>query len=73
MDQPFALQPEVLRRAAALLLLGLEALVLARQESNGTVGHRVRIGPFYDQARINTAKERLKRNGINYKLIRVTG
>ncbi len=58
---------------AALLLLGLEAFIVAREESNGTVGHRVRIGPFYDHARINTAKERLKSNGINYKLIRVTG
>ncbi|ASJ70414.1 SPOR domain-containing protein [Granulosicoccus antarcticus] len=58
---------------AALLLLGMEAFIVARGESNGTIGHRVRIGPFYDQARINSAKERLKRNGINYKLIRVTG
>ncbi len=58
---------------AALLLLGLEAFIVAREESNGTIGHRVRIGPFYDQARITTTKERLKRNGINYKLIRVTG
>ena len=58
---------------AALMLLGLEAFIVAREESNGSIGHRVRIGPFYDQARINTAKERLKSHGINYKLIRVTG
>jgi cell division protein FtsN len=58
---------------AALLLLGLDAFIVAREESNGSIGHRVRIGPFYDQSRINMAKERLKRNGINYKLIRVTG
>ena len=58
---------------ASLLLLGLEAVIVPRQDSNGNIGHRVRIGPFFDQERITTAKERLKRNGINYKLIRVTG
>ncbi|NND92491.1 MAG: hypothetical protein HKN42_16650 [Granulosicoccus sp.] len=58
---------------AALLLHGLEAFVVVRHDVNGVAGHRVRIGPFFEQARINTAKERLKRKGINYKLIRVTG
>ncbi len=58
---------------ASLLLLGLESTIVPRQESNGLVGHRVRIGPFFDQERITTAKERLKRSGISYKLIRVTG
>ncbi len=58
---------------ASLLLLGLEAVIVPRQDNNGVIGHRVRIGPFFDQERISTAKERLKRHGINYKLIRVTG
>jgi len=58
---------------ASLLLLGLEAVIVPRQDSNGVIGHRVRIGPFFDQERISAAKERLQRNGINYKLIRVTG
>lgn len=58
---------------AALMLLGLEAFIVVRQDSNGATGHRVRIGPFFDQNKVNNAKQRLKRNGINYKLIRVTG
>ncbi|MGQ7847820.1 SPOR domain-containing protein [Granulosicoccus sp. 3-233] len=58
---------------ASLLLLGLESTIVPRQDNNGVIGHRVRIGPFFDQERISIAKERLKRNGISYKLIRVTG
>lgn len=58
---------------ATLLLLGLEATIFPRQDSNGDIGYRVRIGPFFDKDRVTVAKERLKRNGINYKLIRIAG
>lgn len=58
---------------AAVLLLGLEAFIVVREDSDGTLGHRVRIGPFFDQVKVSDAKQRLQRGGINYKLIRVTG
>lgn len=67
-------QPEDAERArAAVLLLGLEAFIVVRQDSSGAAGHRVRIGPFFDQAKITDVKKRLHRGGIDYKLIRVTG
>ncbi|MFT4729140.1 MAG: cell division protein FtsN [Granulosicoccus sp.] len=58
---------------AALLLLGLDAFIVVRKDSDGSTGHRVRIGPFFDQDKVTNAKKRLQKGGINYKLIRVTG
>lgn len=66
-----AVQAEQAR--AAVLLLGLDAFIVVRQDSNGARGHRVRIGPYFDQGKVTEAKNRLKKAGINYKLIRVTG
>lgn len=56
-----------------LLRLGLEAIIVVRQDSRGTVGHRVRVGPFFDQAGLSAARTRLKNGGIRYQTIRVTG
>lgn len=68
------IQPDDAQQArAVVLLLGLEAFIVVRKESNGATGHRVRIGPFFDKAKITTAKKRLQKGGISYKLIRVTG
>lgn len=58
---------------AALMLLDLESFIAVREDSSGAVGYRVRIGPFLDQDRLTRAKQRLRSNNINYKLIRVTG
>lgn len=69
----FPRSTEAEQTRAALLLLGLEAFIVVRKDSDGSTGHRVRIGPFFDQAKVANAKKRLQRGGINYKLIRVTG
>jgi cell division protein FtsN len=61
------------RSRAALLLLGLDAFIVVRQDNNGIAGYRVRIGPYHELPGVNDVKERLRRNRINYKLIRVTG
>ncbi|MEE9319220.1 MAG: SPOR domain-containing protein [Granulosicoccus sp.] len=61
------------RARAAVLLLGLEAFIVTRQDSVGATGHRVRIGPFFDQERLTNAKKRLRDGNIPYEIIRVTG
>lgn len=58
---------------AQVLLLGLEAFIVTRQEPNGNVGHRVRVGPFVDQSRMVEAKQRLRQGNVRYEIIRVTG
>ena len=69
----FPRSSEAEQTRAALLLLGLEAFIVVRKDSNGSTGHRVRIGPFFDQVNVTNTKKRLQKGGINYKLIRVTG
>lgn len=61
------------RARIELLRLGLDAIVVIRQDSSGAIGHRVRVGPFYDQAGLSAARTRLKNGGIRYQTIRVTG
>lgn len=61
------------RMRAAVLMLGFEAFIVERQDATGTVGHRVRIGPFFDQSRLTEAKKRLRRGNVSYDIIRVTG
>ncbi len=58
---------------AQVLLLGLDAFIVTRQEANGGVGHRVRVGPFIDQSRMIEAKKRLRQGKVAYDIIRVTG
>ena len=61
------------RMRAAVLMLGFEAFIVKRQDASGVVGHRVRIGPFFDQNRLTEAKKRLRRANVPYDIIRVTG
>jgi len=61
------------RMRAALLMLGFEAFIVKRQDASGQTGHRVRIGPFFDQGRLTEAKKRLRRGNVAYDIIRVTG
>ena len=61
------------RRRAAVLLLGLEAFIVQRQNAEGVTGHRVRIGPFFDHSRLTEAKKRLRRGSVKYDIVRVTG
>jgi len=69
----FASAAEAEQRRAAVLLLGLEAFVVERQNADGVSGHRVRIGPFFDQNRLIEAKKRLRRGSVAYDIVRVTG
>ena len=64
---------EAERARAVVLLLGLDAFIVTRRGSDGTTGHRVRIGPFFDSARLAEAKQKLSDGNIDYELIRVTG
>lgn len=61
------------QRRAQVLLLGLDAFIVTRQEADGDVGHRVRVGPFVDQSRMIEAKKRLRQGNVPYDIIRVTG
>lgn len=61
------------RMRASILLLGLEAFIVTRQEASGALGHRVRIGPFHDHDRLTEAKMRLRRGDVAYEIVRVTG
>lgn len=58
---------------AQVLLLGLEAFIVTREEADGSTAHRVRVGPYYDEHLLTEAKKRLKRGSINYEIVRVTG
>jgi len=64
---------EAERMRAQVLLLGLEAFIVTREEANGGVGHRVRVGPFDDQNSMVDAKRRLRKGKVLYDIIRVTG
>ena len=64
---------EAERARAAVLLLGLEAFIVTRQDPSGATGHRVRIGPFFDRGRLTEAKKRLRAAQVPYDIIRVTG
>ena len=64
---------EAERARAAVLLLGLEAFIVTRQDPSGATGHRVRIGPFFDRGRLTEAKKRLRGAQVRYEIIRVTG
>ena len=64
---------EAERARAAVLLLGLEAFIVTRQDPSGATGHRVRIGPFFDRGRLTDAKKRLRGAQVPYDIIRVTG
>ena len=58
---------------AQVLLLGLDAFIVTRVEADGATAHRVRVGPYFDQNLLTEAKKRLRRGGINYEIVRVTG
>lgn len=59
------------RARAAVMMLGLDAFIVVRQDNAGSLGHRVRVGPFHDQSRLLDARERLRTDGIPYQMIRI--
>jgi len=64
-------QAEAMR--AEVLMLGLQAFVVQREEPGGAIRHRVRVGPYKALELLTEAKKRLKRGGISYEIVRVTG
>lgn len=55
---------------ARLALLGVESLIQTAQ-ANGSVFHRVRIGPIENLNELNRLRTRLRQNGIEYQVIPV--
>lgn len=58
---------------SALRSMGLESFIVVRPGENGNFDHRVRIGPFLEQSRLDATRNKLRNTGINPKLIRVKG
>jgi len=56
-----------------VLKLGLQAFVIEREEPGGRIRHRVRVGPYKELGLLTEAKKRLRRGGISYEIVRVTG
>lgn len=69
----FVQNEEAVRVQASLRNLGLEAFIVVRQDNSGGFGHRVRIGPFLEQSRLDDTRNRLRESGISPRLIRVKG
>lgn len=59
------------RARAVVMMLGLDAFIVVRQDASGSFGHRVRVGPFFEQTRLLEARDRLRDDGIPYQMIRV--
>lgn len=64
---------EAERARVQLLRLGLEAFIVIRQDNNGNLSHRLRVGPFVDQSGLNSARSVLKNGGVPFQIVRVTG
>ena len=61
------------RFKAELVLQGFEVTVQTVTINNTDTYHRVRIGPFKDLNALNKARSRLNKQGIENKLIKITG
>ena len=60
------------RLRAKLALLGMETRIQTVSVDNSKTWHRVRVGPYKNLAELNEARARLKKNGIDAILIRLT-
>ncbi len=69
----YRVNEDALQLQSSLRSLGLDAFIVVRQDKNGSFGHRVRIGPFFEQARLDATRNRLRASGIKPRLIRVKG
>ncbi len=69
----YRVNDDALKVLSSLRSLGLDAFIVVRQDNSGTFGHRVRIGPFFDQTRLDETRNRLRSSGIKPRLIRVKG
>ncbi|KAB7623985.1 SPOR domain-containing protein [Alkalilimnicola sp. S0819] len=69
----FQKQEDAERLRANLALLGVEARIQRVRLASGETWHRVRIGPYRDNGRLNTARQRLQENGIETILLKQGG
>jgi len=60
------------RLRAKLALLGMETRIQTVSVDNSKTWHRVRVGPYKNLTELNEARARLKQNGIDAILIRLT-
>ncbi len=68
----FRNQSDAEKMRAKLLLNGLDAFVKP-SDIKGKIHHRVRLGPYYDQSSLGSARESLHKRGISYMVLRVKG
>ena len=61
------------RLKAQLALVGVEASIQAAEVRPGETWHRVRIGPFTEQAELDRVNQRLESNGVQAILLRQGG
>ena len=61
------------RFKAELVLQGFETSIQQVTINNTDTFHRVRVGPFQDLDALNRARQRLNKQGIENKLIKITG
>jgi len=60
------------RLKAQLALLGLEASIQTVEIHGGQTWHRVRVGPYSDREEIASVRQRLKSNGIDAVLLKLS-
>ena len=61
------------RLKAQLALLGIEAGIQTVEIKGGQTWHRVRAGPYNDNAELSNVRDRLKANGIQAVLLKLSG
>lgn len=67
----FRTATEAEHRRAELILLGLDVKVQKVETKPGDSWHRVQLGPFESQEKLNAAKTMLADNHIEYMLVRL--
>lgn len=66
----FANPADADRLRAQLIMLNLDARIEKVTIRNGELWHRVMVGPFTDQARLNTARSTLVANQYNALMLK---
>jgi len=61
------------RLKAQLALLGVQASIQTVEVKPGNIVHRVRVGPFTNQDDVTATRQRLRANGIDSVLMKVSG
>ena len=56
---------------ATLALSGIESKIQTAKLDDGSIWHRVRVGPFSDQNELNESRQALKQAGLEAILVKV--